>query len=101
MFGEHHPLSPIQGAPKILWGLTMTQVIAVAVGAKLSCEFSKIVPALPFKNFVFAHVHHLIPLALTYLLVSARESKTNMYLWRYAYNWLSLKFRNRIFVWKR
>ncbi|MCL6561178.1 MAG: hypothetical protein K6U74_20800, partial [Firmicutes bacterium] len=91
----------IQGAPKILYGLTLTQVIALAVGAKLSYEFSQVVPALPFKNFVFAHVHHLVPLALMYLLVSARESKTNLYLWQYVYQWLNLRFRNKIFVWKR
>ena len=76
MYGQQHPLMEKPGYSKVVWGLTFPQLIAILIGGKLSYEFSRIVPALPVKNVVIAHIHHLIPLAITLALLYAREQKT-------------------------
>ena len=101
MFSEHHPLSSLGEQTKIVWNLTLVQLIAISVGGKLSYEFAQVVPPLPIKNFIFAHIHHLIPLLITYLLVSAKEVKTGLPLWKYVYNWFVQKFTKDIYVWKK
>jgi hypothetical protein len=102
MYGQQHPLMEKPGYSKVVWGLTFPQLIAILIGGKLSYEFSRIVPALPVKNAVIAHIHHLIPLAITLALLYAREQKTGLLLYQYIYHWLRFKLKqNRVFTWKR
>lgn len=102
MYGQQHPLMGKPAVSKVVWGLTFPQLIAIMIGGKLSYEFSKIVPALPVKNVIIAHVHHLIPLAFTLILLYAREQKTGLLLYQYIYHWIKFKLKqNRTYLWKR
>ncbi len=102
MYGQQHPLMEKPGYSKVVWGLTFPQLIAILIGGKLSYEFAKVVPAIPINNVVIAHVHHLIPLALTLILLYTREQKTGLLLYQYIFCWIKFKLKqNRIFVWKR
>lgn len=102
MYGHQHPLMERPGNSKVVWGLTFPQLIAILIGGKLSFDFSKIVPALPVKNVVIAHMHHLLPLAIALILLYAREQKTGLLLYQYVCNWIKFKLKkNRTFDWKR
>ncbi|MCL6557794.1 MAG: hypothetical protein K6U74_03140 [Firmicutes bacterium] len=101
MFGQQHSLSQKPAQGKIIAGLSFPQLAVVLFGAKLSYEFSEIVPALPVKNIVFAHVHHLIPLFLAFFAVFARDARTGLPVAAYFYNWLLFKARRKIYVWRR
>jgi hypothetical protein len=102
MYGEQHPLMEKPGFSKIVWGLTFPQLIAILIGGKLSFELSKIIPAIPVNNIVLSHIHHLIPLAITLILLYAREQKTGLLLYKYMYHRIKFKLKqNRTFVWKR
>jgi hypothetical protein len=102
MYGQQHPIMERSGASKVVWGLTFYQLAALLLGGKLSFEFSKVVPALPVNNVVIAHIHHLLPLAAVLILFYAREQKTGLLLYQYAYHWICFKLKqNRVFTWKR
>lgn len=101
MFGHHHPLSQKAPAGKITLGLTLPQLIVLLIGARLSYDLSKIVPALPFDNFIFAHIHHMIPFFISAFLLVARNAKTGLPIALYFYYWLRFKIRKKTFVWKR
>jgi len=102
MYGQQHPLMVKPAVSKVVWGLTFHTLIAYLLDGKLSYEFSKIVPALPVKNFIIAHVPHLIPLAFTLILLYAREQKTGLLLYQYIYHWIKFKLKqNRTYLWKR
>lgn len=101
MFGHHHPLSQPAPAGKIIFGLTLPQLVVVLIGARLSYDFSKIVPALPFNNFIFAHIHHMIPFFIAIFLLVARNTKTGLPVALYFYYWLCFKIRKKTFIWKR
>ncbi|HBT19959.1 MAG TPA: hypothetical protein DEA47_01090 [Peptococcaceae bacterium] len=102
MYGQQHPLTKKAGSPKLVWNFTFSQMVAILIGAKLSWEFSKIVPALPLKNPVFAHIHHLIPLGAALILLYGREQKTGLLLYRYIYFWIKYRLKSpKVIVWKK
>jgi len=101
MFGQMHSLTQKTSPGKILWGLSLPQVIIILLGARLSYSLSEIIPALPVNNFIIAHIHHLIPLFFCVFVLFVRQSKTNLSIGIYFYYWLLFKFRKKTFVWKR
>lgn len=101
MYGEHHPLTPPASPAKVAWGLNVTQLLVLGIGAGLSYRLAHVIPPLPVKNFFFAHVHHFIPLGVTALLLFAREGKTGMNLAAYLASLAAYKFRRKTFVWRR
>ncbi len=101
MFGHLHPLSQKSASGKIIAGLNFFQLIVVLAGAKMSYDFSGIVPALPFKNFIIAHIHHMVPLILSAIGVLVRESKTGLPIAVYLYSWLFFVLRRKTFIWRR
>jgi len=101
MFGHHHPLSQKAPAGKITFGLTLPQLVVLLIGARLSYDLSGLVPALPLKNFVFAHIHHMIPLFIAVFLLVARNAKTGLPIAVYSYYWLRFKLRRKDYTWKR
>lgn len=100
MFGEHHPLAPKEGAAKVAWGLSLTQLLVLGFGAGLSYRLARIVPPLPFENFVFAHIHHALPLGIAALLLFARERKTGLNLAVYLSRLAAYKARRKIYTWR-
>lgn len=101
MFGEHHPLTRKTGPAKIAWGLSLPQLLALLAGGYLSYRLSQITPALPVRNFVFAHAHHLVPLGLAALLTFARHGGTGMNFAVYLFYLVAYRFRRKTFIWRR
>lgn len=102
MYGQHHPLTKKPAPPKVVWGLNFPQIVAILIGGKLSYDFAKLVPPLPVKNPIFAHVHHLLPLGALLALLYVREEKTGLLLYQYVYHLVKFKLkRDKTFVWKR
>lgn len=101
MYGEQHPLVQKTGPTRIVWGLSLVQLLALGAGGILSYRLAQVIPPLPFKNFVVAHVHHLIPLGLAAFLCFAREAKTGLNLAAYLLYLLAFKLRPRTFIWRR
>ncbi|OPX90835.1 MAG: hypothetical protein A4E53_00815 [Pelotomaculum sp. PtaB.Bin104] len=101
MFGHQHPLSQKPASGKIIAGLNFFQLVVVLLGAKVSYELSKIIPAIPVKNFALAHIHHLIPLLLAFIAVFTKESKTGLPIAVYIYYLALFKSRKKTFVWRR
>ncbi|MCL6478323.1 MAG: hypothetical protein K6T65_07880 [Peptococcaceae bacterium] len=101
MFGQQHPLSQKPASGKIIAGLNFLQLVVVLLGAKVSYELSKIIPAIPVKNFAFAHIHHMIPLLLTFVAVFTKESKSGLPIASYIYYWVLFKLRKKTFIWRR
>lgn len=101
MFGEHHPLTPKAGPAKVAWGLSLTHLLVLGIGAGLSYRLARIVPPLPFKNFVLAHVHHFVPLGAAALLLFAREGKTGLNLAVYLAYLVAYKVRRKVYIWRR
>ncbi|MCF8010917.1 MAG: hypothetical protein K9L17_08400 [Clostridiales bacterium] len=101
MYGEMHPLSQRSPSGKIIAGLTLPQVVVMLLGAKLSYNLSQMIPALPFDNFIFSHVHHMVPLFMAAFFLVARHSKTGLPLVVYFFYKILFKMRNKKFVWGR
>mgnify|MGYP000518946045 CR=1 FL=1 len=101
MYGQHHPLAQRTGPTKIAWGLSLPQILTLLAGGCLSYRLSQIVPALPFKNIVFAHLHHLIPLGLAALFIFARHGRTGLNFAVYLYYMTAYRLRRKTFVWRR
>lgn len=101
MYGQMHPLSQKPVSGKIIAGLTLPQLVIVLLGAKFSYDFAQIIPAIPVKNFILAHIHHMLPLYLAVFILVARQSKTGLPIAVYFYYWLLFKLRRKVFVWGR
>ncbi len=84
-----------------MFGLTLTQLAALLVGAKLSYDLSKIIPAIPVKTFAVAHIHHMIPLYIAGIAAMAKQSKTGLPVASYFYYWLKFMLRRKVYVWRR
>ena len=101
MYGHQHPLSQKIPSGKIILGLTFPQLIVLLIGARLSYDLSRVVPALPLQNFVFAHIHHMIPFFAAFFFLIAKNGKTGLPIATYFFYWLRFKFRKRVYIWKR
>jgi len=101
MFGYQHNLAPKPVETRIALGLTWQKLLALLVGGKLTYEFAKIVPPLPFENFVIAHIHHLIPLVLVMAFALITDRKTGLSLPQYLWYWINFKTRKKVFIWRR
>ncbi len=101
MFGHHHPLTRSTGPTKIAWGLSLSQILALLTGGYLSFRLSQVVPALPFGNFVLAHLHHLLPLGVITLLAFGRHGKTGLNYAVYLYYVAAYRLRRKKYTWRR
>ena len=101
MFGEQHELPMRPGPARVVWGLSLTQTAALFAGALLSWRFAGLVPPLPFKNFLLAHAHHLLPLAAAAVLCFAKEGRTGLNLAVYLFYLAAFRFRRRDYPWRR
>ncbi|RJX17213.1 MAG: hypothetical protein C4575_13655 [Desulforudis sp.] len=101
MFGHHHPLTRKTGPAKIAWGLSLPQILALLAGGYLSFRLAQVTPALPFDNFVFAHLHHLLPLGAVALVAFARHGKTGLNYAVYLCYAAAYRLRRRGYVWRR
>ncbi len=101
MFGEHHPLSKPTGPPRVWKSFSLFDLSAIFLGAGLSWKLAELVPAIPVKNLVLAHLHHLTPLFLIALAFFVRHEPTGLKMGQYAMYWLAFKSRNKTFVWRR
>ncbi|MCL6612438.1 MAG: hypothetical protein K6T66_12930 [Peptococcaceae bacterium] len=101
MYGDRHPLTRKTSPDKFIFGLTFTQLLAVLIGGKLSCELAGVVPALPIDNFLLRHVHQGIPLYLAGALVFLEDSVTGRVAALSLFDRLSARFRRRVFLYRR
>lgn len=101
MFGEYHPLTQRPSLGKIVWGMTLPQIVVILIGGKLSYTLALAIPPLPISNPVLARIFCLIPLALVAGLLFIREQKTGMLLYKYLYYLIKFKIKkDKIFIWK-
>jgi uncharacterized protein (DUF983 family) len=86
---------------KIIWGLTLPQIVALLIGGKLSYQMAITVPPLPISNPVFARVFDFIPLILVLALLYIREQRTGLLLYQYLYYLVRFKTKKeKVFIWR-
>ncbi len=101
MYGDRHPLVRKTGPEKFIFGLTLTQLLAVLAGGKLSYELAGVVPPLPVDNFFLRHIHQGIPLYITAALVFFEDGVTGRVMAASLYDRLSARLRKRVFLYRR
>jgi uncharacterized protein (DUF983 family) len=101
MYGNYHPLTQRPGLSKIIWGLTLPQIVALLIGGKLSYQMAITVPPLPISNPVFARVFDFVPLILILALLYIREQRTGLLLYQYLYYLVRFKTKKeKVFIWR-
>lgn len=101
MYGERHPLIRKSTPDSFIFGMTLSQLLAVLAGGKISYELAGAVPPLPVENFILSHFHQGIPLYIIAALVFLEDSVTGRVMAASLYDRVSARFKRRVFVYGR
>ncbi|NTW05214.1 MAG: hypothetical protein HGA27_03735 [Peptococcaceae bacterium] len=101
MYGEKHSFVGKHCPEKFIFGLNLYQLLAILAAGKVSYEFSKFTPMLPFDNILLRHLHHAIPLYLAVLLAFLHDNIVGRYMFFSLVDKFRAKIRRRVFVYQR
>ncbi len=105
MWGQYHPI-PYQSKIKEKFlkifgiGLSFTQALWWSAGGYLSYQMSKVVPPLG-SDWMYSRLHYAIPFAACMYLCYFKHTGTNLPVWKYYGLILRLRFRRRVFLYKK
>lgn len=81
--------------------MTLTQLVAVLAGGKISYELAGVVPPLPVDNFILSHLHQGIPLYITAALVFLEDNVTGRVMAASLYDRVASRLKRRVFAYGR
>lgn len=79
------------------WG----QLMWLAPGLYGSFIFAKFIPKIPIDSVVFSRIHWFVPIAIALIFMSFRDRKTNLSLFQKIVSEVSLRRRQRKFLYRR